>query len=214
MEFLINNIYIYVYIMKNIIKKNYTIKKILKNKCNNSKFWQEDIPINHRHLKQTKKYKNYNKWLKNDARKKAINFFSELNIPLLPKKKQPVIGSSKFLLPYIIMKNKFNVFVVDNKKWTMEDNNNLIHTIGKLNEPIIRLVTKPKKLVNNNNKLSITSNELCILFNKYNYQIYEYKNIKENLGDIYFLIKNNNKIIIDNNNLKLVNIKNKKVIYL
>ena len=115
-------------------------------------------------------------------------------------------------MPYFL-NDKFNVFALEQKKWNIQENNNLIHTIGELNEPIIRLVTIPKKLINNN-RLSITSIELCILFNKYNYQLYEYKNNKEMLENIYFLIKNNRKIVINNDSLKLVNIKTKKVIYL
>ena len=198
--------------IKDRMIKNFTIKKLIKDKCNNPDFWPENIPYKDRHLKKTKVYKNYTRYTNIKGKKQTIKFISELNIPLLPKKKQPVIGTTKFLLPYFL-NDKFNVFALEQKKWNIQENNNLIHTIGELNEPIIRLVTIPKKLINNN-RLSITSIELCILFNKYNYQLYEYKNNKEMLENIYFLIKNNRKIVINNDSLKLVNIKTKKVIYL
>ena len=136
-----------------------------------------------------------------------------LNIPLLPNKKQVVIGTTKFLLPYFL-NDKFNVFALAPKKWTLEDNNNLIHTIGEFNEPIVRLVTTPKKLIDDNNKIRITGLELCILFKIYNYEIYEYKNNTNYYGNIYFLIKKNNKIIIDNKYLKLINKKTKNIIYI
>ena len=90
----------------------------------------------------------------------------------------------------------------------------MIHTIGELNEPIIRLVTTPKELIDDNNKIRITALELCILFKIYNYEIYEYKNNTNNYGNIYFLIKKNNKIIIDNKYLKVINKKTKKIIYI
>ena len=198
--------------IKDRMIKNFTIKKLIKDKCNNPDFWPENIPYKDRHLKKTKVYKNYTRYTNIKGKKQTIKFISKLNIPLLPKKKQPVIGTTKFLLPYFL-NDKFNVFALEQKKWNIQENNNLIHTIGELNEPIIRLVTIPKKLINNN-RLSITSIELCILFNKYNYQLYEYKNNKEMLENIYFLIKNNRKIVINNDSLKLVNIKTKKVIYL
>tara|TARA_B100000035_G_C20926920_1_gene521155 strand:- start:315 stop:920 length:606 start_codon:yes stop_codon:yes gene_type:complete len=198
--------------IKDRMIKNFTIKKLIKDKCNNPDFWPENIPYKDRHLRKTKVYKNYTRYTNIKGKKQTIKFISELNIPLLPKKKQPVIGTTKFLLPYFL-NDKFNVFALEQKKWNIQENNNLIHTIGELNEPIIRLVTIPKKLINNN-RLSITSIELCILFNKYNYQLYEYKNNKEMLENIYFLIKNNRKIVINNDSLKLVNIKTKKIIYL
>ena len=183
------------------LKKNYTIKKKLKGRCKIQ------------NLEQTKKFKSYNKWITKKEKKNAIKYISKLNIPLLPNKKQAVIGTTKFLLPYFIYENKFKIFAVAPKKWTLEDNNNLIHTIGKLNEPIVRLVTTPKNLIDDNNKIRITGLELCILFKIYNYEIYEYNN-KNYYGNIYFLIKKNNKIIIDDKYLKLINRKTKKIIYM
>jgi hypothetical protein len=187
--------------MSNIIIKDNIIKNKLKDSCKNN------------NLQKTKTYKTYNNWSKITERNNAENYIAKLNIPLLPKKKQVVIGTTKFLLPYFHLKDKFTIFAVDPKKWTIDDNNNAIHTIGLLNEPIIRLVTTPDSLFDNNNKLRITSIELCILFNIYNYEIYEYINNEEYFGNIYFLIKKSSKIIIDNNNLQLINIKTKKIIY-
>jgi len=183
------------------LKRNYTIKKKLKGRCKI------------KDLKQTKKFKSYNKWTTKKDKENAIKYISMLNIPLLPNKKQVVIGTTKFLLPYFL-NDKFNVFALAPKKWTLEDNNNLIHTIGEFNEPIVRLVTTPKNLIDDNNKIRITGLELCILFKIYNYEIYEYKNNTNYYGNIYFLIKKNNKIIIDNKYLKLINKKTKNIIYI
>ena len=90
----------------------------------------------------------------------------------------------------------------------------MIHTIGNLNEPIVRLVTTPENLINDNNRIRITGLELCILFKIYNYEIYEYKHNTTYYGNIYFLIKKNNKIIIDNKYLKLINKNTKNIIYI
>ena len=42
--------------------KNFTIKKLIKDKCNNPDFWPENIPYKDRHLRKTKVYKNYTRY--------------------------------------------------------------------------------------------------------------------------------------------------------
>ena len=145
-----------------------------------------------------------------------MTFISKQNIPFFPntKNKQTVIGTSKFLLPYFYLKKYFNIFSVNVNKWTIEDNINLIHHIGILNEPIVRLITTPKHLINKYNNLRVTSIELCVLFNKYNYKIYRFKKDTQYFGNIYFLIKTNTKIYINKTNLELINRNTKSIIYL
>jgi len=48
------------------------------------------------------------------------------------------------------------VFALDPNDWTIDKNNMLINTIIKLNENIIRLITTPEFLINNDNSLRIT----------------------------------------------------------
>jgi hypothetical protein len=126
----------------------------------------------------------------------AIQYIAKLNVPLLPKKKQVVLGTTKYLLPYFCLPDYFNVFALDPKDWTIDKNNRLIHTIVSLNEPIIRLITKPEHLIHEDGTLRVTGTELCILF--HDYEIY-----KLNAG-IYFLIKKGNEIKIEQDNLIVV----------
>jgi hypothetical protein len=183
------------------IEKNYTIKHKLKNRCGQY------------NLNKTKKYSTFKKWTKTKERISAMEYISKSNLPLLPKDKQVVIGTTKFLLPYFYLNKHFNVLAVDDSKWTIQDNNNFIHTIGLLNEPIIRLITTPGNLINKKNKLRITSIELCILFEKYNYEIFRLNTDDQYYGNIYFLIKKNNKIKFKKS-LEVINRNTQKVIYL
>ena len=86
------------------LKKNYTIKQKLKGRCKT------------KDLKQTKKFKSYNKWTTKKEKKNAIEYISMLNIPLLPNKKQVVIGTTKFLLPYFTLKKKFKICLRSSKR--------------------------------------------------------------------------------------------------
>jgi hypothetical protein len=165
-----------------MLQKDKTIKKYIQKKCDS--------------FETVKPYKNYNSFTKKKNRKKAIDYIAKLNVPLLPKKKQVVLGTTKYLLPYFCLPNYFNIFAVDPDDWTMDKNNKLIHTIIALNEPIIRVVTKPSELINEGT-LRVTSKELCILF--HDYEIYKLKD-----ETIYFLIKKGNKIKLKNNNLIVV----------
>ena len=73
------------------LKRNYTIKQKLKGRCKT------------KDLKQTKKFKSYNKWTTKKDKKNAIKYISMLNIPLLPNKKQVVMELQNFY--HIFIKN-------------------------------------------------------------------------------------------------------------
>jgi hypothetical protein len=156
------------------LQKDRKIKQTLKNHC----------PKN----VDAKRYKNYNHFTKKRNRQDSIVYSAKQNVPLLPKKKhkQPVLGTTQYLLPYFCLPDFFNVFVLHPNDWTIEKNNRLIHTLIYLNEPIIRVVTKPNNLLNKDNSLRVTATELCILFNN-GYEIYQL--IDKDYDTIYFLVK-------------------------
>lgn len=178
------------------LKKDFKIKKTIKQKC----------PKNI--VKKT--YKNYKKFTKKQNLLNAIKYIAKLNIPLLPKNKsnkQVVLGTTKYLLPYFCLKDYFEVFALGPTDWTIDKNNMLINTIIKLNKNIIRLITTPENLIDNDNSLRITGKELCILLNN-DYEIYKLINNEYIIENIYFIIKKNNTIKIKNNDLILINKEN------
>ena len=178
------------------LKKDLKIEKTIKQKC------PKNI-VN-------KTYKNYKKFTKKKNLLNAIKYISKLNIPLLPKNKsnkQVVLGTTKYLLPYFCLTDYFEVFALDPNDWTIDKNNMLINTIIKLNENIIRLITRPEFLINNDNSLRITGKELCILLNN-DYEIYKLINNEYTIENVYFLIKKDNTIKIEKNNLMLMNTEN------
>ena len=121
---------------------------------------------------------------------KGILYAARLNIPLLPKpnKKQIVLGTTKNLLPYIVLTKYFKMFVIEASKWTMEKNMNLIECIAKqyIEADIIRFVTTPSELIDPNNNYRVTAQEICLL-KKYNFHFYKY-NSKE-FDNVYFCSK-------------------------
>ena len=84
--------------IKDRMIKNFTIKKLIKDKCNNPDFWPENIPYKDRHLRKTKVYKNYTRYTNIKGKKQTIKFISELNIPLLPKKKTTCYWNNKVFI--------------------------------------------------------------------------------------------------------------------
>ena len=82
--------------IKDRMIKNFTIKKLIKDKCNNPDFWPENIPYKDRHLKKTKVYKNYTRYTNIKGKKQTIKFISKLNIPLLPKKNNLLLEQQSF----------------------------------------------------------------------------------------------------------------------
>ena len=180
------------------LKKDVTIKQLLKQKC------QQTI-VN----KTNKTYKNYKKFTKKKNILIAIKYIAKLNVPLMPKskKKQIVLGTTKYLLPYFCLTDHFEVFALDPTDWSMDKNNRLINTIVKCNEKVIRLITLPESLINKDNSLRITGTEICILLNN-DYEIYRFVNEEKTIENVYFLIKKDNAIKIQNNNLTFVNKEN------
>ncbi len=162
--------------MNNKLVLDNIIKRKIENKCKN-----ENLTCSR------KKLDTYDFFIKNKNIKNAIIYTAKLNVPLLPKTKQVVLGTTKYLLPYFCLTDYFYIFVVNTKIWNINLNNSLINIICKLNEKIIRLVTTPKDMIDNNNKLRVTAIELCILFQN-NYEIYK-------------LINNEQLELIDNNTI-------------
>ena len=185
------------------VKKDRSIKKVVKNrKCN----WHS--------LKKSRgkpfKFNNSSK-----ERQLSINTTSKLNVPLLPKgkRRQPVIGTYKYLLPYFTLNKYFKVLALEKRGWTLQENVDFIHSLGITNEPIIRLLITPDSLVDKENNYRVTAMELCILFYKYGYELYQLKTKKnEYFSNIYFMIKKNNKLVVNKEQLTLINKNSKKII--
>jgi|AACY02.6.fsa_nt_gi hypothetical protein len=121
---------------------------------------------------------------------KSLKDVAKLNIPLLPKKssKQLVLGTLKYLLPYIVLRKHFLNFRVDPKKWTLDSNLDFIECLAKkyLDVETIRLITTPSDLITSNNTYRVTAEEICLL-RKYGFKFYKY-NSKE-FDNIYFVSK-------------------------
>lgn len=130
-------------------------------------------------------------WTNIKAKRLGIDYVAKLNVPLLPKHgfKQTVIGTSKYLLPYLVLNKYFNIFVIDPYKWNIKQNMNLLVCIAKqfINTGnIIRIVTTPLDLVDETNHYRITAEEICVL-KQYNYSFYKYNSKLHN--NIYFCSK-------------------------
>ncbi len=116
-----------------------------------------------------------------------IEFCAKLNVPLIPKKKQIVLGTTKYLLPYIILNKYFITFAAAPNDWTLKRNYNLIECICEKyygTNIILRIVTTPTDLVNSENNYRITGHELCLIKYKYNYNFYKLESNEFN--NIYF----------------------------
>ena len=141
------------------------------------------------------------------------NFQNTAKLKMIPnsKRKQPVIGTYKYLLPYFTLNKHFKVLALEKKGWTLQENVDFIHNLGITDEPIIRLLTTPDSLVDKKNNYRVTALELCILFYKYDYELYQLKTKKnEYFSNVYF--NKNNRLIIDKTQLKLINTKSKKLL--
>ena len=101
---------------------------------------------------------------------------------MIPNEKQVVIGNTKYLLPYFVLSDKFITLCVDNKDWSIEDNDSFIYSIIELGHNVIRLVTSNKDLIDKNN-LRITAVEICLLQDA-GYKLYKLQSHR----NIYFLI--------------------------
>jgi len=138
---------------------------------------------------------------------------AKLNVPLIPKKKQIVLGTTKYLLPYIILNKYFITFAAAPKDWTLKLNYNLIECICDkyFGTNTIRIITTPKDLVNVENNYRITGHELCLIKYKYNYNFYKLESNK--FDNIYFcsdkLPKDCKKLIINEKGIIFCN--NKKI---
>lgn len=58
----------------------------------------------------------------------ALEYVAKLNVPLLPKKgsNQIVLGTTKNLLPYVILPQYFKMFYIKPDLWSLNDNMTLI----------------------------------------------------------------------------------------
>lgn len=125
-----------------------------------------------------------------EDRNTAIQFSARLNIPLLPKRgsNQIVIGTTKYLLPYAVLSDYFNMFAIKPKDWTLDRNMLLIECMALkfIDSPIIRIVTTPSELVDEKQAYRVTAKEICIL-NKYNYKFYKYDS--NEFTNVYFCSK-------------------------
>ena len=124
------------------------------------------------------------------VKRDAITYAAKLNVPLLPKngEQQIVLGTSKYLLPYIMLPTYFNTFYINPEVWTLEANLSLIECIAKkfIKFNVIRFVTTPKDLLYDDNHYRITAEEICV-FKKYDYHFYKY--ISKEFDNIYFCSK-------------------------
>jgi hypothetical protein len=120
----------------------------------------------------------------------AMEFSALLNVPLLPKKNsgQIVLGNTKYLLPYAVLHDYFNMFAIPPGEWTKERNFLLLECIALkyIDTPIIRLITTPKDLVDEKNTYRITAYEICIL-KTYGYSFYKLNS--NEFSNVYFCSK-------------------------
>jgi hypothetical protein len=152
------------------------------------------------------------------GKKEGIEYSAKLNIHLLPKTKEIVLGTSKYLLPYTILNKYFITFACPSNNWTLNKNYNLIHCICNkyFGSHIIRIITTPKDLIDKNKNYRITAHELCII--KYNYNYNFYKLISDEFNNIYFCsnkkIEGCSEVNIDKQGNMICENKNLKKIYL
>lgn len=120
----------------------------------------------------------------------AIGYAARLNVPLLPAKgrNQIVIGTTKYLLPYGILSDYFNIFAIKPELWTIEKNMFLIECIASkfIEHSILRIVTTPNELVDSKHNYRITANEICML-RSYDYNFYKYDSAE--FPNVYFCSK-------------------------
>jgi hypothetical protein len=162
--------------------KTYKFSKILTRKCYKRK---TDKNLTRKNCELIDKQSHYKFGLK-----QSLKDVAKLNIPLLPKKnsKQIVLGTLKYMLPYIVLRDHFLNFRVNPKEWTLDSNLNFIECLAKqyLDVETIRLVTTPADLLTVENKYRVTAEEICLL-EKYGFKFYKY-NSKE-FNNIYFVSK-------------------------
>jgi len=148
------------------------------------------------------------------VRKSQVKYSAKLNVPLIPRNPQWVLGNIEYLLPYMVLKHKFKALMWPNKSWTLDDNKRAVHALGCMDTNIIRLVTRPGSLAKNKRHLRITGVELCILFHNYGYQLYRLMTSEPSHGNIYFLIKKDSNLKLIKDHLALVDKNTKEVIYI
>ena len=165
--------------------KKKTFKYLTKKRCLNN-----NINLKKTSKKTTFKNCKKNKKLFFEKPKMSIEWAAKENIPLFPtsKKKQMVLGNTKYLLPYLNLPKQFVVLHMDPKKWSWELNKIFIdcYAWNYFNTGnVIRLITSPKLLKNEQGELRITAREICILKHKYKLNIYKY--INKQHDNVYFI---------------------------
>lgn len=157
--------------MSKLEKKNAFFKNI-----NDINFWKKDDNIT---IDLCKKNNN----LFFDGRVEAIDYIAKLNVPLYPTNntKQIVLGTTKYLLPYFILKDSFITFAFKSHVWSEDLNKLLINCIGLhyFKDNIIRLITTPDEMYDANNNPRTTAKELGMLLGSFKLNLYEseYKTI-------------------------------------
>lgn len=129
------------------------------------------------------------------ARENTLKFAAKINIPLFPNTakagcKQIVLGSTKFLLPYLVLPQHFIVLSSKPDVWSEKLNNTYMFcvAIDFFNKQScampIRLVTTPDNM-RSKTGMRITAKEICQLNNMYNLTFYKY--ISDEHINLYFL---------------------------
>lgn len=129
------------------------------------------------------------------GKRNTIKYAAKLNIPLMPsasKCKQVVLGSTKFLLPYLLLPEHFVVLSSKPNVWTEKLNNIYMFCIAmdyfNKNKDCgampIRLVTTPEYM-RSKAGMRITAKEICQLKNIYNLTFYKLESNEHN--NIYFI---------------------------
>lgn len=111
------------------------------------------------------------------SRQKTLKFAAKQLISYFPCSKQVVLGTLKYLVPYMVFPRKFTILAMDEKVWTEDVNNLMIFCIvkgyfTKGHRQPIRLVTTPEELHTKGN-LRITGKEVCILKHQYNLKFWK-----------------------------------------
>jgi hypothetical protein len=125
-----------------------------------------------------------------DGMHQGIEYTAKLNIPFIPtRSKQCVLGTTKYLLPYMCLPKHFVTFAFKPHIWNEQNNSLLLFCIvskffKQTEKEPIRLVTTPNN-IKTNNSLTITGKEICQLSRVYN--MYFYKLVSSEYNNIYFI---------------------------
>jgi len=130
------------------------------------------------------------------GRKNTIKYAAKLNIPLFPseaKCKQVVLGTTKLLLPYLVLPEHFIVLSSKPDVWSEELNNTYMFCsamdfFNKNNCSMpIRLIITPDYMRTDKNRLRISAKEICQLQHIYNLTFYKYVTDDEEHQNVYFI---------------------------